>query len=82
MVLLSLQGEVGRLTVAGTRKVLGSSLHLLGGWIVGVREGGDMRGVRVRGMLARLWPGSDILLLNESLSDSRPLIPSLIMTAG
>ena len=33
----------------------------------------------MRGMLARLCPGSDILLLNESFSDSRPLSPSLII---
>jgi len=54
IVLLSLQGDVGRLTVAGQRKVLGSILHLLAGCMLGVREGGDIRGVRVRGMLALL----------------------------
>ena len=79
MVLLSLQGEVGRLTVVGQRKAEGSILHLLGGCMLVVREGGDIRGVRVRGMLALVCPGSDILLLKESLSDSRPLMPSLIM---
>jgi len=75
---LSLQGELGRLTTpeGGQRNPFckfGFSLailHLLGGWILGVREGGDTRGAMDIGM-PLLCPGSDILRLNESFNESR-----------
>ena len=40
-----------------------ASLHILGrlgGWMLGARLGGERSGVRVRGMLARVCPGSEM----------------------
>lgn len=84
-VLLTSQGDDGKLTVEGGHRKLdglaaaggGSILNLLGGWIVGVMLGGDINGVNVRGMFALLCPGSEMLRLNESFSESRLLSPSL-----
>ena len=81
-VMLVSQGELGRLTVEGGHRNpeglgAGSILNLLGGWMVGVTEGGDIRGVSDSGMLALVCPGSEMLRLNESFSDSRLFSPSL-----
>jgi len=53
-----------------------SILHLFGGCSEGPREGGEVRGAmgQVRGPVC---PGSEMLLLNESLSESLLLSPSL-----
>ena len=80
-------GEGGRLTEdwgcsCGNRKPVGSILHRFGGWMLGVRDGGDIKGVRVRGMLALVCPGSDMLRENVSFKESRPLIPSLSIALG
>ena len=84
-VLLTSQGDEGRLTVEGGHRKLvgladaggGSILNLFGGWIVGVMLGGDISGVNVRGMFALVCPGSEMLRLNESFKESRLLSPSL-----
>jgi len=86
------QGDVGSETTfcgpggGGQRnpgdKIFGfdlSILHLFGGCNEGASEGGDTSGV-IDG-LDEVCPGSEMLLLKESLRESLPLIPSLsIMT--
>ena len=62
--------------------ILQPILGLLGGWMVGVRLGGDISGVSVSGMLALECPGSEILRENLSSRPSlerQPLGPSLSM---
>jgi len=64
-------------------KILGfarSILHLFGGCNEGAKEGGDTNGVIEE--VDVVCPGSEMLLLKESLRESLPLIPSLsIMTS-
>ena len=87
------QGEAGRDTTppggaGGLRKEEGgakergllllkpSMRQRLGGWRDGPREGGEVRGAM--GQVVRpAWPGSDMLLLNESFRLSLLFSPSL-----
>lgn len=87
------QGEAGRDTIppggaGGLRKEEGgakergllllrpSMRQRLGGWRDGPREGGEVRGAM--GQVVRpAWPGSDMLLLNESFRLSLLFSPSL-----
>ena len=93
MVTDSEQGEAGRDTTppggaGGLRKEEGgakergllllrpSMRQRLGGWRDGPREGGEVRGAM--GQVVRpAWPGSDMLLLNESFRLSLLFSPSL-----
>ena len=88
----SVQGLVGRLTVLGGVRnsvpggdsVLGlfmySGLNLLGGCRLGDMEGGETIVDIPREPCVR--PGSEILRLKESFSDSRLFILSLSIVAG
>merc|ERR1719471_2071682 len=50
--------------------------------MVGVTEGGDIRGVSDSGMLALVCPGSEMLRLNESFSDSLNISQSIMSSWG
>ncbi len=59
---------------------LASSLQRLGGWRLGARLGGDIIGASERTPPSPVLPGSDMLRLKESFSDSLDRSDSLNIT--